>query len=220
MARRPDSATLAREIADARRSLVETLSGLREADWDAPSLCAEWAVRDVVGHLVHQYRIYRRPVPPPRFAISGFRVNRFLSSEARRIARAMRPDELLEALEGAAFERTTFWKLYPSKQFALSEFVVHAQDIRRPLGLAGEPTRTQIAIVADVFARPKRGNPFITKLPPTRYEATDAEWSYGSGPSVRGPLEAIVMVLAGRRQALDDLSGDGVAQLDAALSSR
>jgi hypothetical protein len=43
--------------------------------------------------------------------------------------------------------------------------------------------------------------------------ATDADWRHGSGPEVSGPAIAPVMAMAGRKAALDDLTGDGVAVL-------
>jgi hypothetical protein len=41
--------------------------------------------------------------------------------------------------------------------------------------------------------------------------ASDMAWSHGAGPEVRGPAEALVMAMAGRRVALTDLTGDGLA---------
>ncbi|WP_405135926.1 hypothetical protein [Nocardia sp. NBC_01388] len=59
----------------------------------------------------------------------------------------------------------------------------------------------------DPFVRPGR---FLKGL---RWEATDADWSRGTGPVVRGPGEALVVAMAGRAAALDDLEGDGVPEL-------
>ena len=39
------------------------------------------------------------------------------------------------------------------------------------------------------------------------------DWNWGKGPSVRGPGEALLMAMLGRRATLADLSGDGVASL-------
>jgi hypothetical protein len=47
------------------------------------------------------------------------------------------------------------------------------------------------------------------------------DWSYGRGPEVMGPAEALGMMMAGRLVALDDLSGEGKAALAAkALAPR
>lgn len=212
-----DRPALSREIADARGALVSTLASLTDENWSAPSLCDGWSVRDVVGHLLHQYDIYRAPYPRWAIVRARFRVNRFLATEARRVAAERSNSELLEQLGRAEYERTRFWGLTPWPQFALTEFVVHAQDIRRPLGVNDSPDVQHLTTAADVFAGRFRRSPlsrvFQPRLPEVRYEATDADWSHGSGPVTRGPLEAIVMVLAGRPVALDDLSGDGVEML-------
>ena len=46
--------------------------------------------------------------------------------------------------------------------------------------------------------------------------ATDANWSHGTGPEVSGPILSLVMAMTGRKQADDDLAGEGVATLRSA----
>jgi hypothetical protein len=46
-----------------------------------------------------------------------------------------------------------------------------------------------------------------------RLVATDLDWTHGRGAEVRGSGEALLMVMAGRRAALDDLDGPGKAKL-------
>jgi hypothetical protein len=43
-----------------------------------------------------------------------------------------------------------------------------------------------------------------------RLQATDTEWSTGSGPLVEGDVQHLLSAMTGRKQALADLSGDGV----------
>lgn len=43
--------------------------------------------------------------------------------------------------------------------------------------------------------------------------ATDIDWATGSGPEVTGPAASLVIGIAGRKAALDDLSGEGLATL-------
>jgi hypothetical protein len=43
--------------------------------------------------------------------------------------------------------------------------------------------------------------------------ASDANWSHGTGPEVSGPILSLVMAMTGRKQADDDLAGEGVATL-------
>ena len=66
------------------------------------------------------------------------------------------------------------------------------------------------------------GFPIHTKkrIAGLRMLATDADWSLGNGPSVEGPLASLILVMAGRRAPLEDLSGEGVQSLKARLSPR
>jgi hypothetical protein len=45
-----------------------------------------------------------------------------------------------------------------------------------------------------------------------RFEATDMDWSSGSGPVVSGDAEALLMAIGGRAAAVEDLAGAGVAE--------
>ena len=67
--------------------------------------------------------------------------------------------------------------------------------------------------VADFF---KKSNMLIgtkKRVEGVTLRATDAAWTYGSGPEVTGPAIALLMAMTGRSTALDDLSGEGVAIL-------
>ncbi|MGH3350278.1 MAG: maleylpyruvate isomerase family mycothiol-dependent enzyme, partial [Nocardioides sp.] len=46
-----------------------------------------------------------------------------------------------------------------------------------------------------------------------RLRAVDAEFDAGDGPEVSGPLLDLVMAMAGRREALADLTGQGTSEL-------
>jgi hypothetical protein len=41
----------------------------------------------------------------------------------------------------------------------------------------------------------------------------DSDWALGDGPKVECPLEALVLAMAGRSDALDELAGDGLPTL-------
>lgn len=51
-----------------------------------------------------------------------------------------------------------------------------------------------------------------------RLVATDTEWSVGDGPEVRGPMDALLLVLAGRL-TLPRLAGEGATAFTTRLSS-
>lgn len=46
-----------------------------------------------------------------------------------------------------------------------------------------------------------------------RLEATDLDWAAGRGDLVRGPALSVLLALAGRPSACDELEGDGVTSL-------
>ena len=97
----------------------------------------------------------------------------------------------------------------------LTELAVHSSDISEGVGAPfALPVEDYVAAldhlkdVQAVFGSKKR----IAGL---TLRATDTEWSTGSGPTVEGPAQQLVLAVAGRRQALDGLSGDGLATLRA-----
>ncbi len=212
-----DRKWLAVEIGAARAALCETLASVRPEQWEMPSLCYGWSVRDVVGHLLHQYGMYRNPLRPLEVIRYGGRIHRFLAEAGRREAAGRDFPELVAALRSANYERTRTWRIHPWPQLALGEFVIHGQDIRRPLGLEDPSTTDQRIVAANIFAERPGFAALQKKLPQVRFEATDVDWTHGSGPVVRGPLGSVVMVLAGRRAFLDEVDGDGVALLERSL---
>ena len=98
----------------------------------------------------------------------------------------------------------------------LVETLIHHQDIRRapPLPRAIPSERLRPALHTALIA------PDIAKLWPlrgVRLVACDLRFSAGIGPEVRGPGEAVLMTIAGRQEAVSELSGPGRARLDGRL---
>jgi hypothetical protein len=94
----------------------------------------------------------------------------------------------------------------------LTDGMIHQQDIRRSLGIprAIDPQRLRTALDFARFAPTIRGAWHARGV---RLVATDMDWSHGKGPEVRGSGEALLMAMAGRRAALDDVDGPGKAEL-------
>jgi hypothetical protein len=46
-----------------------------------------------------------------------------------------------------------------------------------------------------------------------RFAATDVDWTIGAGPEVVGPIEDVLLAIAGRRFGGDALDGEGLAIL-------
>src|SRR5262249_33102447 len=104
-----------------------------------------------------------------------------------------------------------------AKDLAMDVFV-HTQDVRRPLGRPSTIPEDRLRAVADDLRAnaPMGARKRIAGL---RLEATDIDWSTGTGPEVTGPAEALIMAMAGRTAALDDLTGPGVATLRSRLGA-
>ncbi len=189
-------------LAEERAELVSVLRTLSEEEWETPSLCAGWRVRDVAAHLqtdAVSLATYTGFLVRGRFSVD--RVNDVL---VRRFA-AEPPRALVDSL---AASNGWFTRMAPA--LALADTFVHQQDIRRPLGRDREIPPERLAAVLshpDPFAFPRR---YTRGL---RYVATDLEWSKGDGPEIRGPGEALALAMVGRSAALADLSGDGMPEL-------
>ena len=197
---------------DAERSaLADQLAGLTPEQWNAQSLCDAWQVRNVVAHLIEATEVKVGSFLGAMVR-NGFNFNRVMASSA--LARGAQPtDQLLADFRAIVGNRGKPPMAKPID--VLFDTVVHGQDIRRPLGIAyAIPAETTITLADRAKGL---GFPFGTKkrIAGLHLEATDAPWSTGSGPEVSGPIEALVMVMAGRDTALSDLAGDGLGTLTA-----
>jgi hypothetical protein len=93
--------------------------------------------------------------------------------------------------------------------------VVHAQDIRRPLGLPRTPAVDALTPVADFFARRNFAVASKTVAARLQLRADDGPFATGTGPLVTGSTLALVMGMAGRAAYVDQLDGPGVPTLRA-----
>lgn len=191
-------------VTDERRDLVGLLRTLSGEEWQAPSLCEGWRVRDVVAHLLYD------TIPLWQYlglmARSGFSVNR-INQRLVDGQRATPTSELADRLE-RSIAHGTLARVAPA--VALADVLVHHQDIRRPLGRTRSIPEERLLSVLnhpDPFAFPWRHTRGL------RLVATDVDWQKGSGPEVRGTGEAIALATVGRPVVLDELTGDGVPEL-------
>jgi uncharacterized protein (TIGR03083 family) len=95
----------------------------------------------------------------------------------------------------------------------LGETLVHAEDIRRPLGLAHAYPVDAVTRVIEFYAGSNLLIGGKRRVAGLTLQASDSPWSLGSGPVVTGPAMALLMATAGRRAFLADLSGPGVTTL-------
>ncbi len=94
----------------------------------------------------------------------------------------------------------------------MTDNMIHQQDIRRPLGMPRRIPSERLRTALD-FARYAPTIRGAWRARGVRLVADDLAWSHGRGPEVRGSGEALLMMMGGRRAALDDLSGPGQPKL-------
>ncbi|MEX2394831.1 MAG: maleylpyruvate isomerase family mycothiol-dependent enzyme [Actinomycetota bacterium] len=186
-------------VAHERSALVDELRGLRSEQWEMSSLCDGWTIRDVVAHLVRLEAIYRYSVPFPVGLLRyGFRVNRYIAEDARRLSEKTSPFELLDRFSHTRYEKAPFARWHPVAAVPLSELILHGVDIRQPLGLSRRYEVGRLVPVANLLKH--RLGVFGRGPRPTgvRFEATDADWAWGKGSVVAMPVQEIVLRLGGR----------------------
>lgn len=195
-----------------RLALINDLETLEDAQWDEPSLCTGWAIHDVVAHLIDTAQTTRLGF------VVGLARARFdfdlQNSHGVERQRGASPPETLTRLRQVALRTSTPPAPLDSR---LVEEVVHGEDIRRPLGL----TRSypQEAVVRSLRLQARTPTCFggaRELMARVRLTAADADLSIGNGPRASGSVLALLLATSGRRVALDDLDGPGVAVLAAA----
>jgi uncharacterized protein (TIGR03083 family) len=193
---------------DEREEFAALLEGLTPQQWDGPTLCESWIVREVAVHTVSYDEL-----------TTGGLVGRFLKGRLNtdRINAigvadyADRAPEQIIAMIRANTEPHGLTGGFGGR-IALTDGMIHQQDIRRSIGLPRtiDPERLRTALDFARFAPTVRG---AWRARGVRLVATDLDWAHGKGPEVRGSGEALLMAMAGRRAALADLDGPGKAKL-------
>ncbi|MDT5188579.1 MAG: hypothetical protein QOI28_830 [Mycobacterium sp.] len=193
---------------DERIEFADFLTGLTPEQWDAPTLCTGWRVRDVAAHVVSFEGMTPRELTA-RFLKGRLQMDRINGLGVGDLADRS-PEQLIALLRDNAEPRGMGAGF--GGRVALTDNMIHQQDIRRPLGLARTIPVERLCAALDFV----RYSPTIRgawRVRGVRLIATDVDWSHGKGPEVRGPGEALLMVMAGRPDALRDLDGPGLAIL-------
>lgn len=192
-----------------RRDLADHLDTITAEEWEQPSLCPGWTVRDVVGH-VPSYDELGWPAVLALFARSRFSLSR-CNQVGVEHSRQLSTEQLLARLRTHAVPRG-ITAMFGSA-IALTDGMIHHQDIRRALGHPRTVPEERL-VAALKFVPRARALPAPGNVRGLRLVATDVDWTHGTGPEVNGPGESLLVALAGRQQGLADLSGPGLATLE------
>lgn len=198
-------------VDDERRGLHRLLGQLTAPQWQHPSLCEGWQIRDVVAHIV-----LSSDATVARIVLNLIRArgdfNRMASDTAIRHARSRGDDRLLHELKLTVGSRFTAVGTTPIDR--LLDLLVHGQDIAVPLGITHPmPTAAAQAALERIW-HPRFPFHASTKLAGLHLHATDSGWTAGTGSLVEAPVSALLLLATGRTNAaLPQLSGDGAELL-------
>ena len=96
----------------------------------------------------------------------------------------------------------------PGGAIAVTDGLIHHQDIRRPLGLPRTvPQERLLPALRTALCAPVLSG--VLRVRDVRLVATDVDWAFGRGPEVRGTAEALRMAIAGRPGLAAELFGPG-----------
>jgi uncharacterized protein (TIGR03083 family) len=190
------------EIAAQRAELAEMLAGLAPEQWDAPTLCAGWRVREVVAHVTYPFR-----ASLPRFLMDFARAGADFDRMADRVARRDAAASSARLLAAVRDNVEHPWSPPGGGPVgALSHDVIHGLDVT----LALFPERTvpagRMSVVLGGMT-PRSIGYFGTDLSGVRLVATDLEWTFGDGEPLHGRAQDLLMVVCGRRLPRGLLTG-------------
>jgi uncharacterized protein (TIGR03083 family) len=211
-----DKAQVWQVIHEERAALADILETLTPEEWEHPSLCEGWSVRDVAAHVISAPEAKVAQMAAALLRARGS-FNRAAHDEAQHLS--SRPTgQIVDDYRRLAESR----RLAPgtNHKHALLDTLVHTQDIVIPLGRHHEMPVEAARASAEAFR--KNLFPFNARkrLAGCRLEATDTDWAAGEGALVRGPIAALLLLITGRAASLTELSGEALPQLRQRLEVR
>jgi uncharacterized protein (TIGR03083 family) len=191
-----------------REEFAALLEGLTPQQWDSPTLCDQWRVRDVVAHVIGYDPLSRTQLM--RRMAKGLVTRGGANAVGVADYAVKSPEELTALVRQYAVPHGLTSGF--GGRIALTDGMIHQQDIRRPLGIPRTIPAESLRIALDFSTWAPRilGGLRVRGL---RLVATDLDWTHSNGPEVRGSGEALLMAMAGRPAALRDLDGPGKTKL-------
>ena len=199
-----DDAALQPAVAAEFLAFADLLDSAAEAQWDTPSLCAGWRVREVIAHMTMAARY-----PEDKFMAELRRCNfdfGRLSNEIASRDAALPAGELVANLRSDVMQHWT----PPGGGYhgALNHVVIHGLDVTVPLGVPRRSPDDTMRVVLDDLTVGGVHEHFGTGIDGRTLQSTDLDWSYGSGPPLRGKAEDLALVLCGRALPAGRIEGE------------
>jgi uncharacterized protein (TIGR03083 family) len=175
-------------------ALADLLSSASDAEWETPSLCEGWRVREVIAHLTMAAR-YSEEEFMAELKRCQFDFTRLSNEIAGRDAE-LPVAELVANLRTDAMHHWT----PPGGGYrgALNHVVIHGLDITVPLGAPRRSPDETIRVVLDDLTQGGGHAHFGIDIEGRSLCANDVDWRYGSGPALSGTAEDLALVICGR----------------------
>ena len=204
-----DDASLQPTVAAEFLRLADLLDAASDAQWDTPSLCAGWRVREVVAHLTMAARY-----PQEQFVAElqrcGFDFTRLSNEVAARDAN-LPTDEHVRNLRSEVMQQ---WAP-PGGGYrgALNHVVIHGLDVTVPLSAPRLPPDQTMRVILDDLTQADGTVRFGVDFAGRRLQATDLDWSFGEGPVLRGAAADLALTICGRAVPPGRLEGDPLVRV-------
>jgi len=198
-----------RHIHAERAALAATLSDLPGDDWSHPTLCPGWTVHDVAAHVISTPQVGWGDIAAMSARNVGRGYNAMIFREVKRLSAMETPDSILADFE--KYAASTHHVPITTSIEPLVDALLHHQDIVRPLGITRVMAPEAAAVAADRVRRLSflMGSRRLVRS--VRMVATDIEWTRGSGPTITGPIQELLMLCSGREADRSLVTGDGLA---------
>ncbi|MFE4334097.1 maleylpyruvate isomerase family mycothiol-dependent enzyme [Streptomyces sp. NPDC056831] len=190
-------------IAAERRELAAMLDGLSAEEWDAPTLCVGWRVREAAAHMTMGFR-YSLSKMAVELVRSRGNLHRMTDRCAHKDAAAYSTRELAAFLSDNADHP---WRPpVGGIEAALGHDVIHGLDITVALGLGRRVPEDRLRILLESVNARTLGF-FGADLNGIELRADDLDWSFGTGTPVSGAAQDLLLLAYGRRLPPGHLRG-------------
>lgn len=191
-----------------RRDLADTIEGLSPEQLQQKSLCDEWTNEGVLAHVTS---FVATGFPKFMLTVAKHRGNFDSASLEMAQTQLDRPTADVLATLRAKSTKSSALPIFP-EELTMADTMIHTQDVKRPLGLPASFDEQSQRTALEFLTSHKMATTLVNRPPieDVKLTASDLDWSFGEGAEISGTAEAIMMGLAARPSALDDLSGDGV----------
>jgi uncharacterized protein (TIGR03083 family) len=185
-------------------AIADLLDTLPDGQWDTPSLCDGWRVREVVAHLTMPVRY-----SPEQFGAELRECEGDFTRLSNQVAHRDAALPVSVLVGNLCDERMHQWTP-PGGGWAgaLNHVVIHGLDITVPLGASRRSPDETLRVVLDDLTLGGTHAHFGFDVEGLNLTATDMDWSFGSGTLISGASADLALLVCGRKLPGGRIQGD------------